>query len=175
MTVPSSDTTQASVTDIAELCFTARALAQTHPMTEAAHRYRQHRFEMERDRQPVTELADWAGTALMVGYCLRRAEEQAVGLGPVAPVTSGDGLAGIEAEATAVGEALGGQDPDSATLLPAGTAVAALNRIIATELEKRREHLREQLDEASWSELEDYVAWWVVHGYGVRAAEAGLS
>ena len=60
---------------------------------------------------------------------------------------------------------------DEVTLLPASATVAALDRIIATELDKRSEHVREQLDDASWAELEEYISWWVVHGYGVRATE----
>lgn len=148
-----------------DLCFTARALAQTHPMSEPASRYRQARFDEERARQPVPELADWASTALLVGYCLRRAEERAAGLDPV-PAGSTDGPA-----VDAISQAMRVGDAQSVTLLPAETTIAALDRVIATELDKRRQHLREQLTDDDWRQLEDYIAWWVVHGYGVRATE----
>ena len=161
--------TAAAGIDVSDLCFAARALAQTHPMTEASLRYRQQCFKSERARQPVTELADWAGTALLVGYCLRRSEEQRVH-GDRLPAAAADGGIDIE-NVAALSETLRVGDPGSVSLLPADVVVAALDRIIATELEKRHEHLREQLDDASWSELEDYIAWWVIHGYALRASE----
>ncbi len=163
--------TAAAEIDVSDLCFAARALAQTHPMTEASHRYRQECLEQERRRQPVTELADWAATALLVGYCLRRTEEQRV---PEDQLGAGSASAGdgIDLErVAALSELLRVGDPGRVTLLAGEAIVAALDRIIATELEKRHEHLREQLDDASWSELEDYIAWWVIHGYTLRASE----
>ncbi|MCY3607335.1 MAG: hypothetical protein OXG57_02705 [Acidimicrobiaceae bacterium] len=161
--------TAAAETDVSDLCFAARALAQTHPMTEASLRYRQQCFETERARQPVTELADWASTALLVGYCLRRSEEQRVPADRL-PAAAADGEIDLE-NVAALSETLRVGDPGSVSLLPAEVTVAALDRIIATELDKRNEHLREQLDDASWSELEDYIAWWTIHGYALRASE----
>ena len=172
--------TAAAGIDVSDLCFTARALAQTHPMTEASHRYRQECLEDERRRQPVTELADWATTALLVGYCLRRSEEQRVDGGQPGAAVSTSGQIGaavstggeIDLErVTALSESLRVGDAGSVSLLAADVTIAALDQIIATELDKRREHLREQLDDASWSELEDYIAWWVIHGYALRASE----
>ena len=197
-----------------DLCFTARALAQTHPMTEAAHRYRQRCHRTERSRQPAPEPADWASTALLVGYCLRRAEEQQAGTDPAESegdqLESGSGETGAapagadsvraeraevrpdhaETEAELAGPEPGGTGADNlssaiaaaaeslrtgeaerVTLLDPAVVVSALDRVIATELDKRQEHLREQLDDAEWSELEDYIAWWTVHGYALRAVE----
>ena len=162
------DAIEAGTTDIADLCFTARALAQTHPMSGPAHRYRQECFERERERQHISDLADWASTALLVGYCLRRSEEQSVGrlLQPV----------DVDSDALARGavwasETLRSGDAGEVTLLPSADAVAAIDRIIGTEIHKRDEHLREQLDASAWAEFEGYVAWWVVHGYCVRFVE----
>lgn len=152
-----------------ELCFVARALAQTHPMTEAAHRYRQRCHETERSRQPVAEPADWASTALLVGYCLRRAEEQRAGAEPVETDSAGPG--DLAAAVAAVAESLRTGEAGRVTLLDPDVTVSALDRVIATELDKRQEHLREQLDDQEWSELEDYIAWWTVHGYALRAVE----
>ena len=158
--------------DIGDLCFTARALAQTHPMSESALRYRQSCFESERERQHVNELADWASTALLVGYCLRRSEERvaavSVSVGDVDPET----LAGRAGD---LGVTLRTGDAGSVTLLSAEAAIAAIDRIIGTEIHKRHEHLREQLDDDAWAEFEGYVAWWVVHGYCVRAVETSNS
>lgn len=162
--------TAAPAVTVDDLCFTARALAQTHPMTEAAHRYRQRCHRAERSRQPAPEPADWASTALLVGYCLRRAEEQQAGTEPISgesePADDLSGAIAAAAESLRTGEA------ERVTLLDPAVVVSALDRVIATELDKRQEHLREQLDDAEWSELEDYIAWWTVHGYALRAVES---
>lgn len=156
--------------DVDELCFTARALAQTHPMTEQALRYRHARHAAERERQPATEIADWASTALLVGYCLRRSEEQAALVEPRTVEIDGDEL---EAAAIGIADRITADDGSAPALLAPDVVVAALDRLIATELAKREEHVREQLDQAAWRELEEYVTWWVIHGYCVRAAETG--
>lgn len=157
-----------SRTVVDELCFTARALAQTHPMSEPALRYRQHRFDTERRSQPFDEAADWASTALLVGYCLRRAEERAADVDVEADVVALDDFAGL---AAAVATTLTEGDATTVTLLAPDVTVRALDRLIESELGKRHEHVREQLDDAAWAELEQYVTWWVVHGYAVRVAE----
>ncbi len=154
--------------DLADLCFTARALAQTHPMSGPALRYRQECFERERERQHVTDLADWASTALLVGYCLRRSEEQVTGrlLKPVDVDSTC-----LSETAVELSETLRTGDAQSVTLLSPDLAIAAIDRIIGTEIHKRDEHLREQLAESAWAEFEGYIAWWVVHGYCVRVVE----
>lgn len=205
--------TAAPAVTVDDLCFTARALAQTHPMTEAAHRYRQRCHRTERSRQPAPEPADWASTALLVGYCLRRAEEQQAaakpaetegdrlepggtrgapvgadsvraedaGVGPepvgiwAAPAGAesvGAGSGDLSGAIAAAAESLRTGEAERVTLLDPAVVVSALDRVIATELDKRQEHLREQLDDAAWSELEDYIAWWTVHGYALRAVES---
>ncbi len=154
-------------THVDNLCFTARALAQTHPMKEASHRYRQSCIEQERQRQPVSEPADWAGTALMVGYCLRRAEEKAAAVSPREPAGR------IETtQIDMISSSLGTDNAHHVVLLPVDVVTAALDKIITTEIDKRYEHMHEQLDTDAWRELEDYITWWVLHGYGLRAAES---
>jgi len=155
--------------DIDDLCFTARALAQTHPLTENALRYKQACFDSERERQHVTDLADWATTALLVGYCLRRAEEHVSGLTIEIMARDTDEISSLAGE---LADTLRDGDADSITLLASVTAIAALDRLIGTEIHKRNEHMREQLGQQAWSELEQYIAWWVIHGYCVRASEA---
>lgn len=155
--------------DVAEMCFAARALAQSHPMTPAALAYLRDRLEDERGRQPVGEPADWAGAAMVVGYCLRRTEETRVERPPVLQETA---AADLGAGAAALAGTLRDGDAGAVTLLAPAVTVGALDRLIGTELDKRREHLREQLDDDAWAELTEYLAWWVVHGYCIRAAEA---
>lgn len=170
MTTPEATTLSSTDgDDIDDLCFTARALAQTHPLTESALRYKRSRFDAERARQPVTDLADWATTAFLVGYCLRRAEETASDIGVSIDECDEDRLS---ERAGSIAEVLRDGDAASVTLLAPAMTVTALDRIIGTELHKRHEHVRDQLDDEAWSELEDYIAWWVVHGYCVRSVEA---
>jgi hypothetical protein len=154
--------------DVADLCFTARALAQAHPMSEPALRYRQSCFETERERQHISEIADWASTALLVGYCVRRSEERAAEVAVVPRHVEADTLA---SGATELGITLRTGDAGSVTLLSGPATVAAIDRIIGTEIHKRHEHLHDQLDDEAWAELKAYVAWWVVHGYCVRVVE----
>jgi hypothetical protein len=154
--------------DIDDLCFTARALAQTHPMTATALRYKQRCFEDERSRQHVTDLADWATTALLVGYCLRRAEERDSAVTIEVVTIAADGFVD---PATTLAERLRDGDADSVTLFPADITITAIDRIIGTEIHKRDEHMREQLSEQEWTEFEQYITWWVIHGYCVRAVE----
>ncbi len=162
----------AGLHDIADICFTARALAQSHPMTETARRYRRVCFEQQRADQPLPEFADWATTALDVGYCLRRTEEDltstTVQLVDMQPES-------LSTATGAVSERLRAGDPSLVTLLPADTTLGALDRLIAGELDKRADNVREQLPESDWNDLEIYIAWWVIHGYSLRAAEAGAA
>ena len=159
----------AAEVDVADVCFTARALAQSHPMTPAALTYHRLCQERERGRQSVGEPADWAGAAMLVGYCLRRTEETRVQEPPLLREFT---VADLETGAEALAPTLRGGDAGAVTLLPAAVTIAALDTLIGTELDKRREHLREQLDDDAWAELEEYLAWWVVHGYCTRATEA---
>lgn len=157
--------------NVDDLCFRARALAQTHPLTPAAFRYRQECFERERASQPNVEAADWAATAFVVGYCLRRSEEQLAGA--VATEMSVDDASHAQfAEAAhQVSWHLRLGDPEAVCLLPASVVVEALDALVASELDKRVEHMREQLSDDAWDELATYLTWWLVHGYSLRAGE----
>ena len=48
---------------------------------------------------------------------------------------------------------------------------ALLDKVISTEIDKRAEHWKAQISKADWAMFEGYVAWWVIHGYSLRAAE----
>jgi hypothetical protein len=49
--------------------------------------------------------------------------------------------------------------------------IEALDRIIAGEIERRLSHWEDTIDQQTWEELEDYIAWWVIKGYAMRVAE----
>ncbi len=159
-----------------ELAKRARALAQAHPLTPLARRYQQRTVDSEGASQPLAEIGIWAGAALLVGYCLRRVEESEAGLVLEAvdrdsPLVEGvDDLDDLVQRATAIaadvragtgGHVLGGDE----------RVIKALDLIVASEVDKRLHNWRENFDEAAWVEFEQYMTWWVVHGYAVRAAE----
>lgn len=49
--------------------------------------------------------------------------------------------------------------------------VAALDRLVASAVERRLDHLRDDVDGEAWIELGQYLTWWVVKGYALRVAE----
>lgn len=153
----------------AELAFRARALAQAHPLTPIARRAVDQAVARERAAQPLPELATWAGAALVNGYCLRRVEEDAAGLDLGPPEGADPVLEEIEDAAGAIAADLragpgGGGPADEVT-------VAALDRIIGSEVERRLDYWRDELDDSACAEVEEYVTWWVVRGYALRVAE----
>jgi len=162
-----------------ELAFKARALAQAHPLTPLAKRYVEKVVGEQRTSQPLPEIGIWAGAAVINGYCLRRVEEEDVGF-TLAPADAEPvDLAGLEDEAASIAADLrsgqpgahaltrtdGGPQPDE------GRAVAALDLIIGSEVGRRLDHWRDDVDETAWAELEEYLTWWVVKGYALRVAE----
>lgn len=155
---------------VADLTFKARALAQAHPLTVTASAYREQMIEEERRTQPMPEFADWAATAFLVGYCTRRIEEADAGQIPEtesqveALVPLGHDTARLSDEVRQ------GRSPGK-QLLRQPLVEALLDTVISTEIDKRAEHWKGQISEADWAMFEDYVAWWVVHGYSLRAAE----
>lgn len=148
------------------LAFRARALAQAHPLSAPAARYARAVVEEERLIQPLPEAGLWAMAALTNGYCLRRVVEQEAR--PTGDAHSGlrpwPGREEIEARASAVAAGLRRGDGDE-------VVVEALERIIASEVRRRLNRWRDEVDEQAWAELGEYIAWWVVKGYSLRAAE----
>ena len=153
------------------LVFEARALAQSHPLTPLAKRYIDRAVADQRLSQPITEIGIWAGYALTNGYCLRRVEENGAGL-VLAPAEE------IEADLDRLDEEAGRIAADLRTdqgsrhiIGDEEEVIAALDHIIAGEVERRLDHWRDSVDEAAWAELEEYITWWAVKGYALRAAE----
>ncbi len=179
------------------LAYRARALAQAHPLTKLARRYLDWAVAGQRTSQPIPEIGIWAGSALLEGYCVRRVEEEdlgidvstlAVGEGPVAVGDSP--VIGLpegeqvhvtleeldEAAAVIAADVRSGSNRSGAGAIHHDPAdderlIHALDGIVAKQVSNRLEHWRDSVDAAAWRELEEYLTWWVVKGYALRVAE----
>lgn len=159
---------------VGDLTFKARALAQAHPLTVTATSYREQMVTEERRTQPMAEFADWAGTAFLVGYCIRRIEEADVGhLPETKPQT--DALVPLAHDTARMSDEVKQGRPAGTQLLEMSLVGQLLDTVIATEIDKRVEHWKGQISAADWAMFEDYIAWWVIHGYSLRAAEISRS
>ena len=164
-----------------DLAFRARALAQAHALSEVAFRYRAWRVDRDASDHPFPELSTWAATAFLVGYCVRCVEESfALGEPPrrttessrtTAPAPTADPtqLAAWCSEAAMFVNQLPNR-PNS-TLVSHSLVLAALDDVISREIDKRAEHVKEQVPSGQWSQFEDFVGWWTLHGYAIRATE----
>lgn len=156
---------------VSDLTFKARALAQAHPLTVTATAYREQMIEEERRTQPMSEFADWAGTAFLVGYCIRRIEEADV-LGELPETTpQTDALVPLAHETARFSDEVKLGRPAGVQLLEQSLVEELLDTVISTEIDKRTEHWKGQVSAADWAMFESYIAWWVIHGYSMRAAE----
>lgn len=159
--------------DPAERAYKARALAQAHPLTPLAKRFRDRAIAQEEVDQPMVELARWAGEALLKGYCLRKVEEveEQDADGGVEVATDDADLEVIGEQASAIAADLRAGDPAPHLLGEADLTFEALDRIITSELSSRSDNYREAVDAAGWQQFEEYIAWWAVRGYALRTAE----
>jgi len=161
-------------TPLEDMTFRARALAQAHPLSAAAKRFVDHAIAVQRTSQPLPEIGIWAGAALVNGYCLRRVEEDEAGLAPTLPADGPD-FDALDAGATAIAADLRSGDPAPHLLGSDARVFGALDRIIASEVERRLDHWRDTVDDDAWAELEEYITWWVVKGYALRIAETSMT
>jgi hypothetical protein len=161
------------------LAYRARALAQAHPLSSLAKRYLDWAIAGQRTSQPLPEIGIWAGAALLVGYCVRRVEEEDLGLGLAQENDTEmtvEQLDGAAAQIAAEVRTGWGDAEPTVTLGHRGNAdevrlIQALDRIVATEVANRLDHWRDSVDDSAWRELEEYITWWLVKGYAVRVAE----
>lgn len=161
------------------LAFSARALAQAHPLSRQAKALVDRAVAAERSAQPLPEIGIWAGSGLLVGYCLRRVEEGDAGVVAEPPEVAGWDAGGdrgaildaLEEAADVVGADLRAGQARAWLLGQEERTVAALDLLIASEVAKRLENWRDSVDDRAWAELEEYLTWWVVKGYAVRVAE----
>ena len=156
--------------DAAERAYKARALAQAHPLTPLARRFRDRAVAQEERDQPMAELARWAGEALLKGYCLRQVEESLAG-GEVEVADEATPVEDLEALTAKIAEDLRTGDPAPHLLGEPDLTFVALDRIITSELSSRADNYREAVDAAGWRQFEEYIAWWAVRGYALRTAE----
>ncbi|MDP9419289.1 MAG: hypothetical protein M3P53_03925 [Actinomycetota bacterium] len=160
--------------DPQELSYRARALAQTHPLTPLAKRFIDRAVGEQRTSQPLPEIGIWAGAALIVGYCLRRVEEDDAGLTLQGVEGAGYDLDGLDDEVSDIAAGVRTEGAGDYLIGDEERTVAALDRLVHSEVDKRLEHWRDSVDDQAWAELEEYLTWWVVKGYALRVAERQL-
>lgn len=147
----------------------ANALAQTHPFGDAAYRYVGAMVARERSSQPVEELGTWAGHALTAGYCLRRVEEDRLGRRlDVLP----EGLPeDLDLAVRHVAGLIRTAGAEPYLLTSEAELVTLMDRMIGSEIERRVGHWRDDVTEEHLAEVTEYLAWWVIKGYALRAIE----
>lgn len=163
------DQEEGLVTEDRSVVFRVRALAQAHPFTPDAMRYLNKVVARERVAQPQAEIGLWAGNGLTVGYCLRKTEEVDAS-GEVAdhyPISfeEADRAASVTAAAIRTSGA------EEVFMTSESEAIAILDELIAGEIERRLDHWKGTVSDETWSELEEYIAWWVIKGYALRVVE----
>jgi hypothetical protein len=155
-----------------QMAFAARALAQSHPFTPLAKKMVDAAMQEEREAQPG-DFAVWAVAALTKGYCVRRVEEDDAGL-----VLTGAGedvlpeAGEVQEAAVRIMSAL--QTPDAPldfVLADPERLLEVLDRIIGSEVRNRLDNAPTNLSSLGRAELEDYLTYWVIRGYGLRTAE----
>ena len=154
-----------------DLAYRARALAQAHPLTALARQYLDRFVAEEKASQPMPEIGMWASAAAIGGYCLRRVEETEAGMELAATEDDLPDLDALGEAAGRVAAELRNEGAGGHMLGDEDRIVEALDRIIASEVSRRLDNWKEDVDGAAWGELEEYLTWWVVRGYALRVAE----
>ena len=155
-----------------DMAYRARALAQAHPLSTLARQYVDRAVADQRTSQPIPEIGIWAGAAAIGGYCLRRVEESEVGLA-LAPAEDAElpDLDALEEATSGIAADLRMEGAGGHMLGDEDRNIDALDRIIGSEVSRRLDHWKDDVDQAAWGELEEYITWWVVKGYALRVAE----
>ena len=154
-----------------DMAYRARALAQAHPLTALARQYVDRAVADQRTSQPIPEIGIWAGAAAIGGYCLRRVEESEVGLDLTEPEEGLPDLDTLEEATARIAAELRVEGAGGHMLADEERNIEGLDRIIASEVSRRLDHWKDDVDQAAWDELEEYLTWWVVKGYALRTAE----
>ncbi|MEW6153036.1 MAG: hypothetical protein AB1673_03465 [Actinomycetota bacterium] len=156
-----------------QMAYRARALAQSEPFTELARRLLNEAMTKEREAQPGN-FAVWANAAFTKGYCVRKVEEDDVEL--AFTTTPDDAMPPTEKVVAVTDElvaALRSEDSDLGDHLISdeGRLFDVLDQVIGSEVNVRTDNAG-TLSSRARVELEDYLTYWVVRGYALRAAEA---
>ncbi len=154
-----------------DLARQARTLAQAHPLSPLATQIVNKSVAEQTASQPSPEIGTWAGACLTNGYCLRRVEENVAGLMLQVQHDAAVDVDVLAAEGSRIATALRMPENEVAFLIDEDEIVGALDRIIASEVSKRLDNLRSSIDKDACLEIEEFLTWWTVQGYALRAAE----
>lgn len=149
----------------------ARTLAQAHPLTALASEYVNRSVDEQKASQPSPEVATWASACLINGYSLRRVEEVEAGLVLAARQDSGADVDRLATDATRIATELRAGKEPAPFLIDEDAVITALDRIIESEVSRRMDNLRDQVDSAAATEIEEFLAYFTVQGYALRVAE----
>jgi len=156
-----------------QMAYRSRALAQSEPFTELARRLMSEWMDTERNAQPGN-FAIWANAAFTKGYCVRKVEEDDVALSFDTP--PGDAMPPADAVTKKTDEFVASLRSEHADLSPVliadeGRLFEVLDQVIGSEVRNRTDNAG-TISARARLELEDYLTYWVVRGYALRAAEA---
>ncbi|HEX2699074.1 MAG TPA: hypothetical protein VHM89_02585 [Acidimicrobiales bacterium] len=157
--------------DADDLARQARTLAQAHPLSPLAGQFVNRSVAEQSANQPSPEIGTWAGACLTNGYCLRRVEENEAGLVLQVQADVPVDVDALGTEAARIATALRTPDSDSHFLIEEDRVIGALDRIISSEVGRRLDNLRTAIDKEAAIEVEEFLTWWTVQGYALRAAE----
>lgn len=157
--------------DAEDLARQARTLAQAHPLTALASEFVNRAVAEQTASQPSPEVGAWAGACLTNGYCLRRVEENEAGLVLQVQKDADVGIDQLGEDATRIAGELRNPGSTGPFLIDEDRVVPALDRVIASEVSRRIDNIRNALDREALAEIEEFLTWWTVQGYGLRAAE----
>ena len=156
-----------------QLAYQARALAQSDPFTSLARRSMDRAIDEERKAQPGN-FAIWATAAFTKGYCVRRVEEEDEGVTYLAlPDDALPDVDQVDAKTAEIAAALRSDDESLHAYLISDEErlLDVLDQVIGSEVRNRIENTNTTLTSTARAELEDYLTYWVVRGYALRAAE----
>ena len=156
-----------------QMAYRSRALAQTEPFTQLAREVLDADMTAERTAQPGN-FAVWANAAFTKGYCVRKVEEDDVAIALV--INTGDDFPTKQRVREVTDEivaALRSEDLDiSAHMISSEERLfEVLDQVIGSEVRNRTDNADSNLSVRARQELEDYLTFWVVKGYALRAAE----
>jgi hypothetical protein len=158
-----------------QMAFRSRALAQSEVFTPVARAVVMDDMATEREAQPGN-FAIWANAAYTKGYCVRKVEEDDIALTfDLAPDDQMPPRSEVEAMTNTISLALRSEDSDVDAYLISDEdrLFDVLDQIIGSEVRNRLDTVGSETKMSSRArgELEDYITYWVVRGYALRAAE----